>query len=138
LETDIGPIHADYWFDAVMDGWSKEPTDLVRIKIWIAIYLELGVTGFAYVPGSHLQDFHFQRKSLPDGAVKPAFDERDLPTPMQVLSTPIGTAVVFNYNLVHRGANSPKATRTRVSMETTLEVPRRRLEARCGDLSRYY
>jgi hypothetical protein len=45
---------------------------------------------------------------------------------------------MFNYNLVHRGANSKLATRTRVSMELTLEVPREQLEPLCGRLARYY
>jgi len=47
-------------------------------------------------------------------------------------------AVLFNYNLVHRGANSDKAKCTRVSMELTLDVPRSRLEECYGDLSAYY
>src|SRR5215831_16320328 len=29
--VDIGPIHADYWFDAVLDGWSNEPGPLIRL-----------------------------------------------------------------------------------------------------------
>jgi hypothetical protein len=75
---------------------------------------------------------------LPDGATKPDLDEAELDGPLRPLPTSSGTAVVFNYNLVHQGANSNRATRTRVSMETTLEVPRRHLEKRCGDLSRFY
>ncbi len=62
----------------------------------------------------------------------------DLPAPLQTIDTPCGTSVIFNYNLVHRGANSSKAKLTRVSMETTLLVPRRSLEERYGDLSAFY
>jgi len=135
---DLGPIHADYWFEAVMGGWNSAPSAMVKVKIWIPIYLEPGLTGFAYVPGSHLQQLAFSRKRLADGHYKPYFDEADLPTPLKTLDTPCGTAVLFNYNLVHRGANSDNATRTRVSMELTLDVPRRRFEERYGDMSAFY
>jgi hypothetical protein len=136
--TDIGPIHADYWFEAVLDDWSDEPDDLVRIKIWIPIHLEQGVTGFAFSPGSHREHLPFERKKLPDGYVKPHFDEVNLTAPLQTLPTPCGTAVIFNYNLVHRGANSQRATRTRVSMEFTINAPRRTLEERFGNLDAFY
>jgi hypothetical protein len=135
---DLGPIHADYWFEAVMDGWSPEPSATVKVKIWIPIYLEEGLTGFAYVPGSHRQHLSFTKKRLSDGQYKPHFDEADLPAPLMTLNTPCGTSVIFNYNLVHRGANSKMAKCTRVSMETTLDVSRRQLERICGDLSTFY
>ncbi len=72
---DLGPIHADYWFEAVMDGWSPEPADTVKIKIWIPIYLEQGLTGFAYLAGSHLEQLQFSKKRLPDGLCKPHFED---------------------------------------------------------------
>jgi hypothetical protein len=136
--TDIGPVHADYWFDAVLETWSDRPGELVRLKIWIAICLEAGVTGFAYVPGSHLKRYPFGKVRLADGAQKPDLHESELDRPPETLDTPPGTAVLFNYNLLHRGANSSKATRTRVSMEFTLDIPRRELEQRYGDMSIYY
>jgi hypothetical protein len=136
--ADLGPIHADYWFEAVMDGWTDEVAETVKVKIWIPIYLKPGLTGFSYVPGSHLQKLAFSRKRLPDGLYKPYFDEADLPVPLKTLVTPCGTAVLFNYNLVHRGANSDKAKRTRVSMELTLDVPRHRFEEQYGDVSEFY
>jgi ectoine hydroxylase-related dioxygenase (phytanoyl-CoA dioxygenase family) len=127
---DIGPIHADYWFDAVLETWSDKPGELVRLKIWIAICLEAGVTGFAYVPGSHLKHYPFGKVRLADGAYKPDLHENKLDRPLETRDTPPGTAVLFNYNLVHRCANSSKATRNRVSMEFTLDIPRRELEQR--------
>jgi hypothetical protein len=136
--TDIGPVHADYWFDAVLDNWSDRPGELVRLKVWIAICLEAAVTGFAYVPGSHLKQYPFDKIRLADGAYKPDLRESELDRPLETLDTPPGTAVLFNYNLVHRGANSSEATRTRVSMEFTLDIPRRELEQRYGDMSIYY
>jgi hypothetical protein len=134
--VDLGPIHADYWFDALLDDWRPDP-DIVRLKIWIPIYLEPGLTGFAYVPGSHRVQLPFRRKRLPDGSVKPEFDDATLPAPLQTIPTPCGTALLFNYNLVHRGANSDRATRTRVSMEFSLDLPRRPMEQRYGDLSTF-
>jgi hypothetical protein len=136
--TDLGPIHADYWFEAVLDGWSPKPAETIKLKIWVPIYLEQGLTGFAYLPDSHRQPLAFTRKQLPEGAYKPHFEEANLPIPLKTLNTPSGTSVLFNYNLVHRGANSNRATRTRVSMETTLLLSRRRLEERYGDLSAFY
>jgi hypothetical protein len=135
---DLGPIHADYWFEAVVDGWDPKPAETVKVKIWIPIFLEPGLTGFSYLPGSHHQQLAFSKKRLPDGLFKPHFDEANLPIPLKTLDTPCGTTVLFNYNLVHRGANSDKAKRTRVSMEMTLDVPRRQLERVCGDLSNFY
>lgn len=136
--TDIGPIHADYWFDAVLDGWRADPGPNVRLKIWIPIYLEEGTTGFAYVPGSHQRQYPFKRTHLGDGLFKPDLDEANLDRPLQTLPTPPGTAVMFSYNLVHRGANSGRATRTRVSMELTLNIPRAKFAARYGDVGQFH
>ena len=135
---DIGPIHADYWFDAVLEGWRDEPSSIVRLKIWIPIYIEQGTTGFAFVPGSHQRQYPFRRVDSGNGLYKPDLTETDLDRPLQTLPTPPGTAVLFNYNLVHRGANSGRATRTRVSMELTVNIPRAALQERYGDLSRFH
>ncbi len=135
---DLGPIHADYWFDAVQDNWRNERRPTVKLKIWIPIYLEEGITGFAFVPGSHLRDYPFRRLHIGNGAFKPDLPQAELDRPLRTLTTPPGTAVMFNYNLVHRGANSSHATRTRVSMELALNIPRGLLEERCGDVSRYH
>ena len=136
--TDLGPVHADYWFDAVLDGWRDEPGPDVKLKIWIPIFLEPGATGFAYVPGSHLRQYPFRRVHIGDGLFKPNLPETELDQPLQTLPTPPGTAVMFNYNLVHRGANSSQATRTRVSMELTMNIPRDRVEELYGDVGRYH
>jgi hypothetical protein len=136
--TDLGPIHADYWFEAVVDGWNPEPSDMVKVKIWIPIFIDQGLTGFSYLPESHKKILPFSKRRLPNGLYKPHFDEADLPVPLQTLDTPSGTAVLFNYNLVHRGANSDQAKHTRVSMELTLDVPRREIEPLYGDLSTFY
>ena len=136
--TDIRPIHADYWFDAVLDGWRDEPGPTVKLKIWIPIFLEEGTTGFAFVPGSHLQQYPFRRVRVGDGSFKPDLREADLDRPLQTLPTPPGTAVMFNYNLIHRGANSSRATRTRVSMELAIDIPRAALEARYGNTGRFH
>ena len=136
--TDVGPIHADYWFDAVLDGWRHEPGPLVKLRIWIPIYLETGVTGFAYVPGSHLRAYPFRRVRTGEGVFKPDFSASDLDRPLETLLTPPGSIVMFSYNLIHRGANSNRATQTRVSMEMSLNLPRNRVEQLCGDVSRYH
>jgi hypothetical protein len=38
--TDLGPIHADYWFDAVLYGWRAESRPKVKLKNLIPIFLE--------------------------------------------------------------------------------------------------
>jgi hypothetical protein len=135
--VDLGPIHADYWFDAVLDGWHPD-AETIRMKVWVPIHLEPGLTGFAYLPGSHRQCLAFGKKRLPDGGIKPVFDEVQLPAPLETITTPSGTVLLFNYNLVHQGANSDKAKRTRVSMEFTLLIPRSHLEKQIGELEGYY
>jgi hypothetical protein len=135
---DLGPIHADFWFDAVLEKWTYDPAEIVRLKVWIPIYLEEGLTGFAYLPGSHFQKLEFVRKQQPDGAYKPYFDATMLPAPLKTLTTPCGTALMFNYNLIHQGANSERATRTRVSMEFTLDLPRAQMERRFGNLDAFF
>ncbi|HEX4411533.1 MAG TPA: hypothetical protein VH206_22400 [Xanthobacteraceae bacterium] len=136
--TDLGPIHADYWFDAVLDGWRDEPGPDVKLKIWVPIFLEEGSTGFAYAPGSHLRQYPFERVHIGNGLYKPNLAEAELDRPLQTLRTPPGTAVLFNYNLVHRGANTSRATQTRVSMELTMNIPRDRLAALYGNVGRYH
>ena len=83
--TDIGPIHADYRFDAVLEDWRGEPGPNVRLKIWIPIFLEEGTTGFAYVPGSHLRQYPFWRVHIGNGLFKPDLTETDLDRPLQTL-----------------------------------------------------
>jgi hypothetical protein len=134
--VDLGPIHADCWFDSMLDPSYPDP-NVVRVKAWIPIYLESGLTGFAHLPGSHRMQLSFIRKQLPDGSVKPEFNEASLPAPLELIDTPCGTVLLFNYSLVHRGANTDRATRTRVSMELTLELPRRVLEECYGGLSTF-
>ena len=136
--TDIGPIHADYWFDAVLDGWRHQPGPMVKLRVWIPIHIELGVTGFGYLPGSHLHEYPFRRVRTGDGLFKPDFSPSDLDRPLETLVISPGTTVMFSYNLIHRGANSDRATKTRVSMEMSLNLPRREVEALCGDVSRYH
>lgn len=135
---DVGPAHADYWFDAVLDGWTGEPGAHVRVKIWIAIFLEPGMTGFACIPGSHLDPPPFKAVVAGDGSKKPALDCDLGALPLRTLAIPPGTVVAFNYNLVHAGINSADADKTRVSMEFTLEVPRAGMERLYGSLRPFH
>jgi phytanoyl-CoA dioxygenase PhyH len=136
--TDLGPIHADYWFHAVLDNYREERGPNVKLKIWIPIYLEEGTTGFAFVPESHFQKYPFRRVHVGNGNFKPDLSESELDRPLQTLATPPGTAVMFNYNLVHRGANSSRAIRTRVSMELVVNLPRRELKERIENIDQFF
>ena len=137
-DVDIGAIHADYWFDAVLPGWADGPSDWVRIKIWIPLYVEVGLTGFAALPQSQKMSLPFTSRMAPDGSTKPYIDPKILPAPLETLETPPGTPVIFSYRTVHRGANSGNARKTRVSMEATLEIPRVAIEEFLGGTVRFY
>jgi hypothetical protein len=73
-----------------------------------------------------------------EGVFKPDFSPSDLGRPLETLVISPGTTMMFSYNLIHRGANSGRATRSRVSVEMSLNLPRSDVEALCGDISRYH
>ena len=131
---DIGPLHADYWFDAVLDGWRDEPGPFCQIEDLDSDFPRRRNNRFRLCARFASANYSFRRVHVGDGHFKPDLREADLDRPLQTLSTPPGTAVMFNYNLIHRGANSGRATRTRVSMEFAINIPRDDLEARYGNI----
>ncbi len=117
-KNDVGPLHADGWFWEL--GHGKTPDNKIRIKIWIAIYVEPGLSGFIYVPGSHLKDWPYHAE-LKHGFNKPVIDvSEDKLNPLLFKSQP-GDTIIFHDKLLHSGAIS-SGNHTRVSLEFTMFV----------------
>ncbi len=117
-ENDIGPIHADGWFWEL--GHGITPDKLIRVKIWIGIYVEPGLNGFVYVPGSHLKDWSYH-KEMKDGIYKPVIDvSDDILSPILFEGEP-GDTIIFHDKLLHGGVIN-KGNQSRVSLEFTIFV----------------
>jgi len=116
--SDVGPLHADRWFWDLGDGTT--PAGRERLKVWIAIVAEPGLSGLRGVPGSHLRDWRYHGETR-DGKTKPQIDEDETELNPQLLPTGAGDAVVFHDRLLHGGAVG-SGLLTRVSIEFTMFV----------------
>ena len=116
--NDVGPLHADAWFWAL--GHGNTPPNTKRIKVWAAIYCEIGRNGLKLVPGSHNKEWRFHGEYR-DGFSKPQIDEKEEDLNVQLVHTRPGDAIVFNDKLLHGGAVN-RGENTRVSIEFTMFV----------------
>ena len=117
-KNDVGSLHADAWFWEL--GQMKTPDNKIRIKIWIAIDVEPGLSGFVYIPDSHLKDLPYHVE-LKNGLKKPVLDiSEDSPNPLLFNSKP-GDTIIFNDKLIHGGLIG-RGKYTRVSLEFTMFV----------------
>jgi hypothetical protein len=117
-KNDVGPLHADAWFWEL--GHGTTPNNMVRVKVWIGIYVEPRLNGFVYVPESHLKNWPYHAV-LKDGFSKPKIDvDEGSLNPVLFLGKP-GDSIIFNDKLLHGGAIG-KGDRTRVSLEFTMFV----------------
>ncbi len=117
--SDVGPLHADGWF------WDLEEHDCTppgsqRIKVWIAVYAEPGLSGLRLVPGSHLKQYRYAAE-VRGGRRKPIILEDESALAPQTAPTEPGQAIVFHDRLLHGGALT-RGRLTRVSVEFTLFV----------------
>lgn len=120
---DVGPCHADYWFDAAQTFSTDYPVDAVPVKLWIPLWNDPGETGLSVVYGSHQRAWEFGGE-VRDGVVKPTFvPDAEMREEVLVDVAP-GSMLVFSDRLLHRGVNSNNATRTRVSVEIVMLVPK--------------
>lgn len=118
---DVGPLHADAWFWELGHGeMPKVGFDTQRVKFWFCLETSESITGFRYVPGSHLKSFDYGGE-LRDGFVKPTFDEDEHDFNTKSLNGMPGKFIVFNDQLLHGG--EVLNTGTRVSLEFTLVIP---------------
>ena len=112
--NDVGTLHADRWFWDL--GHGTVPGHQ-RLKVWIPLWCEPGVSGLAVVPGSQLREWKFHGER-PAGETRPSYqkpviDERP---DAHLLYTEPGTAILFHEGLLHGGINAG-ATKTRYSLE---------------------
>lgn len=118
-ESDIGPIHADKWFWDGMQKYkfTKKNLKYERVKLWIPLYTELGISGLKIAPKSHMQEFKHEIKYI-DGRIKikEHIDKDKLD--FLVLKLKVGEAVAFHDNLLHGGSFGENETR--LSLEFTI------------------
>ena len=112
--SDVGPLHADAWFWEA--GSQTIPEGMERVKVWIPIYSEPGVSGFLYIPGSHKRTIPYH-KEYKHGKWKPVIDI-DIRHEARVYDGVPGQPIVFHDKLIHGGSSA--GTKTRVSLEFTL------------------
>lgn len=117
--SDFGTLHTENWF-VNLGYYGKEVGDTTRekVKIWISIHSIPNKNGLIVVPKSHRKKdwkWHAEEKY---GQKKPIIDEDITLLDTQLLSTEPGRAVVFNYDLLHGGAEN-LANKTRISIEFT-------------------
>lgn len=118
-KSDVGPLHADKWFWDL--GHGTTPPNTRRVKVWIAIFCETGLSGLRIVPGSHLQDipFHGEKRH---GMLKPQIDLQEEELSVEMFYSKPGDAIVFHDKLIHGGAVTA-GNQTRVSIEFTMFIP---------------
>ena len=116
--SDVGPIHADKWFWD-LNNWPV-PANTHRVKVWIAIYTEPGLSGLRVVPDSQQKTWQYQPAKR-HGVLKPLFDCKENQISPQLVNTRSGEAIIFHDQLLHGGAIN-RGTLTRVSLEFTLFV----------------
>ena len=117
-QEDIGPIHADRWF---WDGMSNSKVVLEnkkyqRLKLWMPLYSETGISGLKVVKGSHLKEFGHRIYRV-NGRVKLETKFHDA-LELEVLKLNPGQVVIFHDNLLHGGSFGKN--QTRVSLEFTI------------------
>ena len=117
-KNDVGPLHADAWFWDLGHGTTSD--NKVRVKVWIGIYVEPGLSGFIYVPESHLKDWPY-RSVLKDGFNKPLIDVSEGSLNPVFFKGEPGDVIIFHDKLLHGGAIG-KGENTRVSLEFTMFV----------------
>ena len=120
-KADVGPIHADKWFWD-LNRWPMPP-EVQRLKVWLAIYCEPGLSGLRLIPDSHFQDWPYCEDRR-HGILKPKIQVSETELSPQLFPSQPGDALIFHDKLLHGGAIS-RGNLTRVSLEFTLLVPNR-------------
>ena len=117
--VDIGPIHADYMFWEL--SGVKIPEEKKRIKVWIPVYCEPGISGLYLIPHSHKWQLEYYSE-LRDGKLKPVLGlhESDIEDELEIFDSTPGHALMFHDRLLHGGFH--KGEKTRLSIELTALV----------------
>ena len=119
--SDIGPLHRDSWFWKLNSNFPKPEYEFYRLKVWIPIYLEIGLNGLLVEPYSqYREDIEWE------GEARHGINKPVLITPLSklkpiLLNSNPGDTIVFNDNLIHGGAINNGA-KCRVSVEFTMII----------------
>ena len=120
-KDDIGPPHRDCWFWDLNPYFPKPNFEFSRVKVWIPIYCENGLSGLALEPFSHKRfDLDYDSVYV-DGKYKPKI-QKDQEINLKLIKTNPGEAILFHDKLIHCGMNKLGVTKTRVSVEFTLLI----------------
>jgi len=112
--SDVGPVHADYWFWDL--GHGSIPLGYRRVKTWIPLRQDPKHVGLCIGPGTHRRSFHYE-KVFKDGKLKPVFEREPVDHLLVPAPVNVGEAVVFHDRLLHGGEVSP--AQLRLSTELT-------------------
>ena len=118
---DIGPVHRDSWFWEINEHFQKPEYPFTRIKVWIAIFTEIGKNGLLIEPNSHRRKDIIWESVNKDGIKKPSLQNKSNDLMMKLINTKPGQVIIFNDNLLHGGSPN-KGRNSRVSLEFTMLV----------------
>ncbi|MCE2986524.1 MAG: phytanoyl-CoA dioxygenase family protein [Phenylobacterium sp.] len=113
--SDVGSIHADYWFWDLL-GFDF-PSGMQRVKIWLPLLQDDDNPSLMVLPGSHLRDFRYTSFVNHLGHRKPQYADEDITDRMIPAPVRTGQAVIFNDRLLHGGRSTGVL---RISLEFTL------------------
>jgi len=115
---DIGKPHADKWFwdNMELNAVVIENKKYERLKIWMPLYSELGVSGLQVEKKSHLKQYSYLVNKI-NGRLK-VESAPENKFSLEVLNLHPGHAVIFHDNLLHAG--SLGENQTRMSLEFTI------------------
>lgn len=115
-KLDVGSIHADKWFWDI-NKW-KIPKGKECLKIWMLLSKNIN-KGLGVIEKSHLKKDWIYSNVYKDGLYKPEFDKKANVYSTSDLITPFGSAVFFDYRLLHYGIYNT-SNFSRISLEFTI------------------
>ena len=115
-KMDVGSIHADIWFWD-LNNW-KVPENKECLKIWMLLSKNIDL-GLGVIDKSHKKDDWIYSNVSKDGLNKPEFDILKNKYTTNDLITPFGSAILFDYRLLHYGIYNT-SNFSRISLEFTI------------------
>ena len=115
-KMDVGSIHADIWFWDI-NKW-KIPKGKECLKIGMLLSKNID-SGLGVIEKSHLKKDWVYSNVHKDGLYKPEFDKNANNYITSDLLTPFGSAVFFDYRLLHYGIYNT-SNFSRISLEFTI------------------
>jgi len=120
-DCDIGPLHCDSWFWEA-NKWVIPSEYRRRFKMWLPLETAIGRNGLLVMPKSHRQkSYKYMISTDGKGKARPKIVDGPGRDKLFLLDVPVGSAVVFDDNLLHGGAPND-SDKIRVSVELTVFV----------------